>query len=269
MKKRHRKYKRKARREFLQHQKLGRKSKKKRKKAIKKGLNFAKRNLRQLKESVSDIEHSALSNPLTKTEVKGLEKMKDVIDRAEAIIQQQTALYKGKKISGRIVSFHHQKVRPIVRGKFPVNVEFGPKQLLVEFDGYTELVESYWDNISDAHLAAAALDFARDVLGVEVEGIGADRGFHGKESRKACEERNVRRVAIQRKGKPKKTKVKRQKHSYHERLRRRRCGIEGRISVAKRCYGLDRALYRIENGEEMWSRLGLAAMNLKKVVSLR
>ena len=267
VKKRHRKYKRKARKEFLLHQKLGRKSKKKRKKAVKKLLGFAKRNLRQLKESVNDIEKSALSKPLSKEEAKSFGKMKDVMRRSVAIIEQQIALSRGRKVSGRIVSFHNQNVRPIVRGKFPVNVEFGRKLLLLEKDGYLEMAGSYWDNVSDAHLTEPAIDYCEKVLDFKVEGIGADRGFHGKESNRACKKHGVKRIAIQRKGKPRKSK--RPKPRWEERLRRRRCGIEGRISVAKRCYGLDRALYRIVNGEEMWSRLGLAAYNLKKAVSPR
>ena len=50
---------------------------------------------------------------------------------------------------------------------------------------------------------------------------------------------------------------------FRERLRRLRCSIEARISLSKRRYGLDRIRYTMAQGEEMWVRLGLIAMNLK------
>jgi hypothetical protein len=38
--------------------------------------------------------------------------------------------------------------------------------------------------------------------------------------------------------------------------------MEGIIRLAKTRYGLDSVRYRIANGEEIWVRLGLMAMNL-------
>ena len=251
------------------HQKLGRKSRSQRKKVQKKMLNYAKRNYRQLAESIDTIEKSAIETPLVPDEKKNLEKMKDTLARAGSIIDQQKRLIQGEKIGSRIVSFYHQDVRPMVRGKYPVNVEFGRKLLLVESGGTLELAASFWDNVSDTRLVGTTLDYCEEVLGLQVKGLGADRGFHSGENRNLCRDRGLTRIGIQRKGRPgKRDGKKRKKPRWEERLRRRRCGIEGRISVAKRCYGLDRALYRIENGEEMWSRLGLCAYNLKKAVSI-
>ena len=38
--------------------------------------------------------------------------------------------------------------------------------------------------------------------------------------------------------------------------------MEGIIGHAKTNFGLDRILYTVKDGEEMWIRLGLLAMNL-------
>lgn len=38
--------------------------------------------------------------------------------------------------------------------------------------------------------------------------------------------------------------------------------MEGIIGLAKNRFGLERVRYRISNGEEIWIRLGLMAMNL-------
>lgn len=44
---------------------------------------------------------------------------------------------------------------------------------------------------------------------------------------------------------------------------RERNRIEGDFGNGKEHYGLDRVLYSIENGSEIWVRLGLLGMNLK------
>jgi IS5 family transposase len=256
---RRRTYRRKARREYLRHQKLGRRSKKERRKMQKKLVRYTRRNLAQLGDCIEMLKLSAV----TKEETRLLSHLEDVHRKTSSILAQQEQLARGKSVKGRIVSFHHQEVRPMVRGKYPVSVEFGKKNLLVEKDGFLELAGSYHDNVSDTTLMEETLTFCEDTYQETPEGVGADRGFHSPGNRAACEKRGLKRIGIQRKGKPSKNEIH---EPWEERIRRRRCGIEAHISLAKRCYGLDRANYRIENGEEMWARMGLVAMNLKRAV---
>jgi transposase, IS5 family len=262
--KKHRTRKRKARKDYLLHQKLGRKSKRQRRKMQKKALRYVKRNLKQLDECISDLKKH--EQELTKNEKKTLARLEDIKTKTSSIAEQQEQLSKNKTVSNRIVSFHHQEVRPMVRGKFPISVEFGKKNLLVEKDGFLYLAGSFFDNVSDTTLMEQALEYCESNLSLSPEGIGADRGFHSLTNRESCKKRSMKRIGIQRKGRPKKCKPS-TKEPWEERIRRRRCGIEGHISVAKRWYGLNRATYRIEDGEEMHSRLGLVVMNLKKAVS--
>ena len=92
--------------------------------------------------------------------------------------------------------------------------------------------------------------------------LAADRGFWSKENRQLAEDYNIKKIAIENKGKSSYLKGK----PFRERLRRLRCSIEARISLSKRKYGLDRIRYTMAQGEEMWVRLGLIAMNLKTSV---
>ena len=225
-------------------------------------LRYARRNHLQLKDCINGLKSSGFEN-LTPKEKKLLKEMEDKFNKTANILDQQERLAKGRKVKDRIVSFHNQNVRPMVRGKYPVNVEFGKKNLFIEKDGFLELAGSYYDNVSDTKLMETALEFHEEVYGESAEGVGADRRFHSPANRKACEKRSMKRIGIQRKGKPKKSK---KKESWEERMRRRRCGIEGHISVGKRRYGLDRAEYRIPDGEEIWVRMGLVVMNLKRAV---
>lgn len=262
IKKKARTHKRKGRKTFIEFHKFGRKSKQARKKTQKKLLGFAKRNLRQLQDHIEEMKSSP--EPLTAEEMKILKKLEETAERSAPILEQQAKLLQGKKVKDRIVSFHNQDVRPMVRGKYPQTTEFGEKLLLVEYEGFLELADSSSDNVSDSKWLEPALDFVEEHYGFQVEGVGADRGFHGKVSKECCERHNVRRYGVQRKGRPPKNKP--EPKPWEERLRRRRCGIEARISLAKRKYGLDRSGYRIEGGGELWVRLGLCAMNLKRAL---
>jgi hypothetical protein len=201
---------------------------------------------------------------LNKDEKKILSKLESVKERAGKILEQQEKLCRNEKVKERIVSFYNLSVRPMVRGKFPVSVEFGRKNLLIEKDGFLHLAGSFSENLSDQTLMETALSYCEEKFGETPEGVGADRGFYSPGNRKACSSRGMERIGIQKKGKLGGKDKEREKSRWFVRLRRRRCGIEGYISVSKRRYGLDRAEYRIADGEEMWCRLGLIGMNLKK-----
>lgn len=43
------------------------------------------------------------------------------------LLEQQKDVYFGRQVKDRIVSLWATHIRPMVRGKFPVEVEFGPK----------------------------------------------------------------------------------------------------------------------------------------------
>ncbi len=253
---------RKARRDYVRHQKLGRKSKKERKKMQKKMCRYVKRNLNQVCECIKEMKSQEQN--LNKDEKKILSKLELVKERTSKILEQQEKLCKNEKVKERIVSFNNFSVRPMVRGKYPVSVEFGRKNLLIEKDGFLYLAGSFSENLSDQTLMETAISFCEETFGETPLGVGADRGFYSPGNRKACESRGIKRIGIQKKGKLSEKDKEREKSSWFVGLRRRRCGIEGYISVSKRRYGLDRAEYRIADGEEMWCRLGLIGMNLKK-----
>jgi hypothetical protein len=55
-----------------------------------------------------------------------------------------------------------------------------------------------------------------------------------------------------------------EKSAWWQRVYRFRTGIEGRISVLRRKYGLQRCLYRSEAGMERWIGWGIQAHNLSQ-----
>jgi len=67
-------------------------------------------------------------------------------------LQQQREIYKGNKVKDRIVSLWADHNRPMVRGKYPVHVEFGPKVLLSKVSDFLFLDKLSFDNIADVNL---------------------------------------------------------------------------------------------------------------------
>jgi len=150
----------------------------------------------------------------------------------------------------------------MVRGKYPVEVEFGPKILLNLKNNFLFLEYLSFNNTSDSQLLDISLKGYQERFGNTPTQLAADRGFWSKDNYRLAENLKIKKIAIENKGKSSYLKGK----PFRERLRRLRCSIEAKISLSKRKYGLDRIRYTMPQGEEMWVRLGLMAMNLKTSV---
>jgi len=72
----------------------------------------------------------------------------------------------------------------------------------------------------------------------------------------------VRQVSIPKRGKISKERRAYQKQSWFKRLQRFRAGIEARISLLKRKFGLRRSLMRGSPGVNIWVGQGIFTHNL-------
>ncbi len=233
-----------------------------RKKVHKQLIQFVRRNLKQLMDlriqctrdlgpSVNDPE-----NPRRFETRRFLQRLKESESKIRIILHQQKQIYQGNlHLPGRIVSFHKDHVRPIMRGKFPVPTEFGPKVLLAVVRGYTYVVKSFQDNVSDTRMTVPALRWFKTVFGKFPRELLADRGMWKRAVAKWLRAAGIG-CGIQVKGKevPDTPVTRRQI--------RQRLPIEARISLGKRCFGWARCLARNDEHEESWIRLGAAAMNV-------
>lgn len=258
----YRTYQRTARKIVVIYQKIRKHTIQSRRKTQKKLLQFSRRNVAQLKEAVTDAQ-SGNTPSAPETREQFVHKAQKFIDVADTILTQQKQIYLGQKVKDRIVSLHKTHIRPMVRGKYPVEVEFGPKLLLNLRDKCLFLEDVQFNNVSDSQLLEKSLQGYQERFGHVPTQLAADRGFWSKENRQLAEDLGVKKIAIENKGKSNHLKGE----PFRERLRRARCAIEAKISLAKRHYRLNRCLYSIQNGEEMWARLGLIAMNLKMAFS--
>lgn len=264
----YRAYKRTAKKVFVQYQKIRHHTIHTRRRVQKQLRQFAQRNIRQLKEAVNNIQSvtkntsSQAADLIDKTKKQFTEETQKFLDTASKILTQQKDIYQEIPVKERIVSVNQPHIRPMVRGKYPIEVEFGPKILLNLKNNFLFLEHLSFNNTSDSQLLDISIKGYQERFGSLPTQLAADRGFWSKENRQLAENYAIKKIAIENKGKSSYLKGK----PFRERLRRLRCSIEARISLAKRKYGLDRIRYTMSQGEEMWVRLGLIAMNLKTSV---
>ncbi len=254
----YRTYQRTARKVAITYQKIRKHTIKSRRRVQKKLLQFSGRNIEQLSDALTTTKES--TTPANKNiKEQFIKKTEAFLQTAQHILTQQKQVYQNKKVTERIVSVNKTHIRPMVRGKYPVSVEFGPKILLNLKGNCLFLEDVAFNNVADSQLLEKSITGYKERFGAVPTQLAADRGFWSKANRQLAEELGIKKIAIENKGKSNYLKGK----PFRERLRRLRCKIEAKISLAKRKHGLARCLYSIPHGEEMWARFGLMTMNLK------
>jgi IS5 family transposase len=199
-----------------------------------------------------------------------VEKLTKQLQMVQRIIDQSKQVVSGnRKIPDRIVSIYDTDARPIKKGKPQKPTEFGYKVLIQETeDGVITGYEVYCGNPADDTLLYGSLEKHQELFGKAPWGIAGDRGFGSKANEELCEKEGVKRISLPKKGKlSKKQKVKEKQPSFR-RLQRFRAGIEARISLLKRKYGMGRSLSRGYQGTQTWVGCGILAYNLQKIASM-
>ena len=131
-----------ARKDYLAVAKQRQPTRNKRKQALKKQLQYIKRNLPHIQQL---IDAGATIECLNKKQYKTLLVLTDVY-------RQQQWLFDNNKqsIEDRIVSLSQPHIRPIVRGKAGKSVERRAKLSASCFEGYVFLDRMSWDNFNES-----------------------------------------------------------------------------------------------------------------------
>lgn len=252
----YRTYNRTARKIFVVFSKLGKPGKQKRRQVHKRLFQFVRRNLKQL----TDLRHKAtreLGQRCSADEdmLAFLKELKTVEDRIRTVLHQQKLVRQGVvSIPNRIVSFHKDHVRPIVRGKFPLATEFGPKVLFGIVRGCVHRIAAFHNNVADATMLTPALRWFKERFGRLPDEVQGDRGFYARWRVRALKAMGIT-PGLQQRGKAI------EKSAANRRMIRQRLVIEARISLGKRKFGWNRCRARIAEHETSWIGLGAAAMN--------
>ncbi len=186
---------------------------------------------------------------------------------ATVIDQSRKVTAGDKHIRERVVSLSDPDARPIKKGKLGQTVQFGYKVQLVEGEkGFVTDYMTEHGNPRDTDALVPDLERHRSIFGSYPDIVAGDRGFSSYSNEEECRARGIRVIAIPRCGKRSKARTEEEHSPSFRRANRWRAGIEGRISVLKRMYGLRRSRYRGHERVAMGVGLSIFAHNTSRWV---
>lgn len=215
--------------------------------------------LREQTESRAEVQAKRL--------VEGFEHFLPLVD--QAIRQATRRVIEGEVVPNKekLLSLFEPHSQVIVRHKAGKPVEFGRKVLLDEVDGgivsrYQILAEG---GGQDHPYLRSSLDGHQRLFGKPPDLLAGDRGFYTPANERLAEEAGVKRIVIPKVGRISKERQELERQSWFRRGYRFRAGSEGRISVLKRCQGLDVCLDHGDDGFGRWVGWGIVTANLVRI----
>jgi transposase, IS5 family len=198
------------------------------------------------------------------------EQLEEVLPLMEQVIYQtERRVIDDEKLSAaeKIVSLFEPHTQIIKRQKAGKAVEFGRKLWLEEVEGgivsgYRILDEPGQD---DPYLAQSLIDHQQR-FGHPPWLLAGDRGVSSPTNEHLARDAGVKRVVLPAKGKVSEKRKQQVRERWFRRGFRFRAGIEGRISVLRRCYELDRCRDHGDEGMGRWVGWGIITANLVTIV---
>jgi IS5 family transposase len=180
--------------------------------------------------------------------------------------QAERRVLRGERVpaTAKVLSLFEPHTALVRRGKARQPTEFGRKVVLDEVEG--GLVTRYTvcaGNPDDALSLPPGLAHHQERFGRPPDLLAADRHFFSTENCRQAARAGVRRVALPKRGQAGPADRARERAPWFRRGHRFRAGIEGRISVLRRRFGLRRCRYHGPAGLERWVGLGILAHNLR------
>jgi transposase, IS5 family len=187
----------------------------------------------------------------------------------QRVIDQATRrVLHGERVpaSAKVLSLFEPHTAVLRRGKARQPTEFGAKIVLDEVEG--GLVTRYTvcaGNADDALSLPDGLEHHQRCFGRAPDLLTGDRHFYSGANCRLASAAGVRRVVLPKRGQPGRGDATDERERWFRRGHRFRAGIEGRISVLKRRFGLRRCRYHGVAGMERWVGWGILAHNLRSI----
>ena len=171
-----------------------------------------------------------------------------------------------RSIPDRVVSLADPDARPIRKGKPRSPTQFGSTLLLAEDErGFIADHLLAKGNPPDAPQLLPAVRRVAELRGRPPGAVVADRGFGFAANDRALAELGVRRIGLQRTGRPSTARRELERTRAFKRLPTWRVGIKATISHLKRSFGMRRTRLRHLAGAQTWAGLGILAYNLQRM----
>lgn len=249
-----RRYRRRARKDFLAFAKGKRHSSKQVRQAIRRQLSYVRRDLGYLGRFMSNG-----YAPSSKEAAKIYTIMK--------LYEQQEYMYKNKThhVDHRIVSLSQPWLRPIVRGKVNAPVEFGIKlDVSLDTDGYARIETASFEAYNESVCLQDAVERYKERTGRYPERVLVDQIYRTKKNRDYCKLHSIRMSGPKRgrKGSGKQARAAR-RTEYQDNTDR--IAVEREFSVEKHSYGLGLIVTKLEETQLHSIALSVFVSNLFKI----
>ncbi len=224
-------------------------------------LQVTRATIRQTEQvlPVLQAQASQKAEQLAKTLKTFLPRAKQVVSQATRRVFEQEKVPAGEKL----VSLFEAHTAIIRRNKAHKPTEYGHKVWLDEVDGG---MVTRWKvlagNPSDDQQWLPSLEYHVQHFGKPPHQMSADRGVHSPTNEATALQKGVQRVILPQPGYKDAARRKHERQPWFVRGRKWHVGIEGRISVLKRRFGLDRCRNHGQPGFEKWVGWGVITANL-------
>ena len=184
------------------------------------------------------------------------------------IVQATRRVLQGEQLpaSEKILSLFEEHTQIITRQKMGKPREFGRKVLIDEVDGG---IISRYEILKEAGrehpYLPASLEAHQEHFGRAPQLLAGDRGLYSAENERLAQQAGVKRIVLPKSGRLSHQREQHEKQRWFRRGFRFRAGIEGRISVLGRAFGLDVCLDHGEEGMGRWVGWGILAHNLRQI----
>ncbi len=222
-----RKYKERARKDFLKLSKAKRKTGNTLRKGLKKQLNYIERNFK------------SIENMVKKYKVDLCEKSKETLEILRKVFIQQKEMIEKRihSVSDRIVNIAQPHIRPIPRGKTKAKTEFGAKVEISIINGFARIETLDFNAYNEGKNLISIVKRYKERNGFYPERVLVDKLYRNRENLKFCKENNIK-ITGPALGRPKKDLIVNKKEEYQD-ICDRNC-VEGKFGEGKTAYGLDR-----------------------------
>ena len=248
-------YRQNARKDYLALAKRRKRSGKPLRKAIRKQLQYIRRDLGYIDVYLSEGKELPVQQA-------------DRLKVIRKVYEQQKYMYDNKthKVSDRIVSISQPYIRPIVRGKAKAATEFGVKlDISVDEHGMVRIEKQSFDAYNESDVLIGALENYRKRTGHYPERVLADKIYRNRINLSYCRDRGIR-LSGPALGRPKKNPSEDRKITYTDGVDR--IEVERAFSLAKRCYGLGLIRTKLETTTRSSVSLSIIAMNIGRLSSV-
>jgi transposase, IS5 family len=224
-------------------------------------VQTTKETIRQAERVLTELQNQAVD-----AGQKLIESMHTFLPRAQQVLDQTVRrVFCGENVppAEKLVSIFEPHTDIIRRGKPNKDTEFGHKVWLGEVEGgFIAQYEVLDGNPNDDSQWQPTLDKHIQLFSRPPRQASADRGVHSAGNETYATQLGVKRIILPKPGRKSETRRQHERQRWFWRGRRFHAGVEGRISVIKRKYGLDRCRNRGQDGFERWVGWGVIANNL-------